>query len=36
VQQYGIEVFAIGDGTAGRETDNFIKKLNLGLPVYFW
>ena len=34
VQQYGIEVFAIGDGTAGRETDNFIKKLNLGLPVF--
>ena len=34
VQQYGIEVFAIGDGTAGRETDHFIKKLNLGLPVF--
>lgn len=34
VQQYGIEVFAIGDGTAGRETDNFIKKLGLGLPVF--
>ncbi len=34
VQQYGIEVFAIGDGTAGRETDNFIKSLNLGLPVF--
>ncbi len=34
VQQYGIEVFAIGDGTAGRETDNFIKKLELGLPVF--
>ena len=34
VQQYGIEVFAIGDGTAGRETDNFIKKLALGLPVF--
>ena len=34
VAQYGIEVFAIGDGTAGRETDNFIKSLNLGLPVF--
>ena len=34
VTQYGIEVFAIGDGTAGRETDNFIKSLNLGLPVF--
>lgn len=29
-----IEVFAIGDGTAGRETEQFIKKLNLGLPVF--
>ena len=34
VQQYSIEVFAIGDGTAGRETDNFIKSLQLGLPVF--
>ncbi len=34
VQQYGIEVFAIGDGTAGRETEQFIKKLNTGLPVF--
>ncbi len=34
VQQYGTEVFAIGDGTAGRETEQFIKKLNLGLPVF--
>lgn len=34
VQQYNIEAFAIGDGTAGRETDQFIKKLNLNLPVY--
>lgn len=34
VQQYGIEVFAIGDGTAGRETEQFIKKINLGLPVF--
>lgn len=34
VQQYAIEVFAIGDGTAGRETEQFIKKLNLNLPVY--
>ncbi len=25
---------AIGDGTAGRETEQFIKKLNLGLPVF--
>lgn len=34
VQQYGIEVFAIGDGTAGRETEQFIKKINLNLPVF--
>ena len=34
VEQYGIEVFAIGDGTAGRQTEQFIKKLNLGLPVF--
>lgn len=34
VKEYSIEVFAIGDGTAGRETEQFIKKLGLGLPVY--
>lgn len=34
VSKYGIEVFAIGDGTAGRETEQFIKKLGLGLPVF--
>jgi uncharacterized protein len=34
VATYKIEVFAIGDGTAGRETEQFIKKLNLGLPVF--
>jgi protein Tex len=34
VEQFRIEAFAIGDGTAGRETDQFIKKLNLGLPVF--
>ncbi|MES2431594.1 MAG: Tex family protein [Bacteroidota bacterium] len=34
VQQYGIEVFAIGDGTAGRETEQFIKKLQLDLPIF--
>lgn len=34
VQQYQIEAFAIGDGTAGRETEQFIKKLALGLPVF--
>ncbi|RYZ45801.1 MAG: S1 RNA-binding domain-containing protein, partial [Sphingobacteriales bacterium] len=34
VQQYQIEAIAVGDGTAGRETEQFIKKLNLGLPVF--
>ncbi len=34
VKQYDIQAFAIGDGTAGRETEQFIKKLNIGLPVY--
>ena len=34
VQQYSIEVFAIGDGTAGRETEQFIKGLQLGLPIF--
>src|ERR1700712_3840105 len=34
VEKYKIEAFAIGDGTAGRETEQFIKKLNLGLPVF--
>ncbi|MBC7937773.1 MAG: RNA-binding transcriptional accessory protein [Rhizobacter sp.] len=34
VTAYDIQVFAIGDGTAGRETEQFIKKLDLGLPVF--
>jgi len=34
VNQYRVEAFAIGDGTAGRETEQFIKKLGLGLPVF--
>jgi uncharacterized protein len=34
VERYNIQVFAIGDGTAGRETEQFIKQLNLHLPVF--
>ncbi len=34
VEHYNIKVFAIGDGTAGRETEQFIKQLNLQLPVF--
>lgn len=34
VDTFGIEAIAIGDGTAGRETEQFIKKLNLALPIF--
>ena len=34
VKEYNIESVAVGDGTAGRETEQFIKKLNLGLPIF--
>ncbi len=34
VEDYKIEAIAVGDGTAGRETEQFIKKLSLGLPVF--
>lgn len=34
VKQYDVEAFAIGDGTAGRETEAFIKSLKTGLPVF--
>lgn len=33
-QKYDIEAFAIGDGTAGRETEQFVKGLKLDLPVF--
>ena len=34
VKQYDIQSIAVGDGTAGRETEQFIKKLNLDLPIF--
>ena len=34
VNRYHIEAFAIGDGTAGRETEQFIKRLSLDIPVF--
>jgi len=34
VKEFSVEAFAIGDGTAGRETEQFIKGLNTGLPVF--
>lgn len=34
VSRYNIQVFAIGDGTAGRETEQFIKRMQLNLPIF--
>lgn len=34
VKQFDIQAFAVGDGTAGRETEQFIKKLNFGMPIF--
>ncbi|WP_447639743.1 MULTISPECIES: Tex family protein [Chitinophagaceae] len=34
VVEFGIQAIAIGDGTAGRETESFIKSLQLNLPVF--
>ena len=34
VQNYSIEAFAIGNGTAGRETEDFVRKLGLGAEIF--
>lgn len=34
ISKWQPESFAIGDGTAGRETEQFIKSLKTNLPVY--
>ncbi len=34
VQQHHVEAIAIGNGTASRETESFIKKLNLQAPQH--
>lgn len=34
IQKYHIEAIAIGNGTAGRETEDFIKKSPFGLEVF--
>lgn len=34
VQEYDIEAISIGNGTASRETEEFIKGLELGIPVF--
>jgi uncharacterized protein len=33
VKKYQIEAIAIGNGTAGRETETFVKQLKLTLPI---
>ncbi|EDM27703.1 RNA binding domain protein, S1 [Lentisphaera araneosa HTCC2155] len=33
VKKYAIEALAVGNGTAGRETELFLNELDLGLPV---
>lgn len=34
VQDYSIEAFAIGNGTAGRETEDFVRKLGSGAEIF--
>lgn len=34
IAQYNTQALAVGDGTAGRETEQFLKKLNLQLPIF--
>jgi uncharacterized protein len=34
INKYNVESIAIGNGTAGRETESFIKGLSLGLDVF--
>lgn len=34
VKKFTIEAIAIGDGTAGREAEQFFKQLQLGLPIF--
>ncbi|MBS1783281.1 MAG: RNA-binding transcriptional accessory protein [Bacteroidetes bacterium] len=34
VSQHSLQAIAVGDGTAGRETEQFLKRLHLGLPIF--
>jgi len=36
IKKYDIEAFAIGNGTASRETENFVKNIDFGkkIPIY--
>ncbi len=36
VEQYNIEAIAVGNGTAGRETEEFVKKLSFQTPPYIF
>ncbi|SJN40369.1 Transcription accessory protein (S1 RNA-binding domain) [Sphingobacterium sp. JB170] len=33
VEKYNIEAIAVGNGTAGRETEDFVRKMQLGVTV---
>ena len=34
IEQYSIDAIAIGNGTAGRETEEFVQSLNVGKPIF--
>ena len=34
VSRYAVEAFAIGNGTAGRETEDFVRRLALGADIF--
>ncbi len=34
VSKYNVQAFAVGDGTAGRETEQFVKGLDTKLPIF--
>ena len=34
VANYAIEAFAIGNGTAGRETEGFVRRMELGIDIF--
>lgn len=34
IDQYKIDAIAIGNGTAGRETEDYVQSLNIGKPIF--
>ncbi len=34
IREYSIEIIAIGDGTAGRETERLVRNIPVGIPVF--